>query len=188
MSRVFFQWAVLAAILAGPPGQVGQAQTVAPPPQLACFEIEGLTPDQTARDLAGSLRQCVDEGRHGDAMALFVAFNSYALFDQQRVRDTTAHLVLDELNGWVFSGMWSDDMGVLKRYAEQFQDAGSAYHRRICSALWQVGPPSYRPTYMIVAGQMPRRDDADWQTERFDPETAWITAVHDTNGCALPAD
>lgn len=180
MTKTFWVGGMLGVLLCA---QAGSAETLVPPRALGCFEIERLSPDYTARELVDSVRKCVDEGRHGDAMALFIAYNSYALFDQQRVRDETAHLVLEDLNAWVFSGMWSDDMGVLKRYAEQFRDADSAYHQRICSALWKIGPPNYRPSYMIVAGQMPRRDDEDWRVAEFDPGAAWTKAASEINGC-----
>lgn len=153
------------------------------PRMLPCFEIEALQPDHTALELGGAVRSCVEAGRHGDGMALFIAFNSYSLFDQQRVRDNTAHEVLRELNQWIFNGMGKDDIDVLRRYAEQLREGDNAYQDRICNALWAVGPPSYRPSYMISFGQMPRKDDDDWQVEGFDPQSAWKVAVGEENHC-----
>ncbi|WP_204113077.1 hypothetical protein [Shimia biformata] len=174
------------ALLTGASLTVGAAAWAEEPPvprMLPCFEIEDVQPDHTALELAGAVRSCVEAGRHGDGMAIFIAFNSYSLFDQQRVRDETAHEILTELNQWIFNGMGKDDIDVLRRHAETLRLGDSAYQDRICNALWAVGPPSYRPSYMIAFGQMPRKGDDDWQVDGFDAEVAWKVAVGEKNRC-----
>lgn len=159
------------------------AEDVPPPRSLGCLELTEIRPAHTARDLAGAVRVCVDDGRHGDAFALFIAYNSVAVFDQQRVRDTSAHLVLHDLNMWVFTGYSRNQITSLKGNAAAFRDTSSAFHRDVCAALVALPPPRYRPSYMIAAGQMPRKDAADWQVKGFDPAVAWQTSVLEVNGC-----
>ncbi|WP_299350945.1 hypothetical protein [uncultured Shimia sp.] len=176
------QLVIVALALAWPGGSL-LAETVPPPRDIGCIEIKDLEPDYTARELAGAVRSCVEAERHGAAVGLFLAYNSTAMFDQQRVRDETAHVVVQELNGWIFSGYSRAQIDALKHYVTLFRSGEGDYFETVCKGLRDADPPDYRPSYMIVRGQMPRKHAEDWAVEGFDPQEAWNVAVSGINGC-----
>lgn len=129
-----------------------------------------------------AVRDCVEQGRYDTAITAFFAYNSYILFDQQRVRDESAHVVKDELNVWIFSGYSRDQFNALKPYTAEMRAREGAFYTATCAALHRLGPPAYRPQYMIKRGMIPRKSEEDWQVEGFDPTAAWQEAL-EINGC-----
>lgn len=129
-----------------------------------------------------AVRDCVEQGQHGPAVRAFFAYNSYILFDQQRVRDESAHVVKDELNVWIFSGYSRDQFNALKPMINQMRAKEGDFYGATCQALRDLGPPDYHPQYMIKRGMIPRKSDTDWQTEGFDSTAAWAKALS-VNGC-----
>lgn len=151
---------------------------------LGCVAAEQWQNDTTPPEWARVVRACVTQERMADAIAAFWVYNSYILFDQQRVRDESAHVVKSELNAWVFAGFSRAQIDALKVWVDRMRGPGHAFHARTCGALSALGPPDYRPAYMIVRGMIPRKNETDWQVAGFDPNAAWRVAIEDENGCA----
>ncbi len=150
-----------------------------------CLKVKDINSEQDARFLAGAVRTCVDESRYEDAIQLFWAYSNFGLFDQQRVWDESAHVALQELHGWIFSGYSRDDIDALKKHIGRLRDPESAFLAETCQAVKAAGPPTYRPDYMIKRGIMPRKSDDDWLTEGFNSQFAWNKALHTINGCPV---
>ena len=117
---------------------------------------------------------------------MYLAYNSYSLFDRMRVRDRTAHVVAAELDDYLLSGLSLDQIAGVQGALERFREPSAALHREVCSALWRLGPPEYTPEYMIWRGEVPLKTVSDWQVTGFDVEAAWNRAVSEFNRCSDP--
>lgn len=148
-----------------------------------CLPTAEVTPEITPRELASATRACVEKDDLRTAVQLYLTYSSFILFDQQRVRDETAQVVVGELNNWIFTGYDYHRMQRLRVWINRLRDPQSEFLRQTCEAIQSVGYPTYRPDYMIVRGLMPRKSDDDWITEGFDAEVAWDRALHDINPC-----
>jgi hypothetical protein len=145
-----------------------------------------VTADITARELASATRFCLDEGDPRTAIQLYLVYSSFILFDQQRVKDESAHVIVGELNSWIFTGFDFDQMQALKIWVDKLREPDSAFLRETCDGVRAIGYPTYRPDYMIARGMIPRKSENDWQVEGFDPDIAWDRALYDINPCPRP--
>jgi len=152
--------------------------------QMGCITLAELRPTDAPPRLARSVRSCVADGRYEDAIRVFLAYSSYGIFDQQRVSDESGHAALVELHLWIFSGYPKPVMEELRSVIAKVRDRDSDFFKRICANLARVGPPDYRPTYLIERGMQPRKTDADWLVEGFDVATAWRKSLVEINGCS----
>jgi len=159
------------------------AQQIASP---TCRPLSDVTADTTARDIASLTRSCVDQGDPRTAIQLYLTYSTYILFDQQRVKDESAHLIVGELNSWILTGYDFNQMKNIKVWVDKLRDPDSAYLKETCAGVLALGPPTYRPDYMIKRGMQPRKTDDDWRTRNFDPDFAWDHAVHGLNPCPRP--
>ena len=131
------------------------------------------------------IRTCLREDQFDYAVEVFVGYNSHLLFDQQRVADETAHVVVQELNTLLLEGLSSDEMSAMRDRLSAFKTQGSATHVAICEAMAERGKPNYKPDYMIYKAANPLKSDQDWRTEAFDPDVAWRRATVELNGCRV---
>lgn len=140
----------------------------------------------TARQLASATRACMDEGDPRRAVQLYLVYSSFILFDQQRVKDESAHVIVGELNSWIFTGFDFAQMQALKIWVDELRDPTSGFLHETCEGVRAVGYPTYHPDYMIVRGMIPRKSDDDWQVEEFDADLAWDNALYEINPCPRP--
>lgn len=110
-------------------------------------------------------------------------YSSYGLYDQQRVRDESAHVVLNELSQWMFSFFDRTTMTALRASIDKLRDPAHPFFVETCAVIKSLGPPNYRPGYMIRYGIVPRKSDDDWQHDVFDSAAAWRKAMAEINGC-----
>ena len=174
-------WKIIALITGLGLAQYADAQPA--PRHLGCVPAGGVTTDMTARELASAVRSCVQEDQLDRAIQLYLTYSNYILFDQQRVKDESAHVIVGELNSWIFTGYSYRKMQDLKVWVDRLRDPEDDFLPRTCALIKQAGYPTYRPDYMIVRGMIPRKNDDDWQIEDFNPDAAWDKALHEVNTC-----
>lgn len=116
-------------------------------------------------------------------MAIFYAFSAHGLFDQLRVKDESAHIVLRETQAWIFGGWGADQMDALRAVAAEMAQPENANLASICGMLASRGPPEYRPDYMIIRGMVPRKSPQDWHVEGLEAGAAWDRALYELNNC-----
>ncbi len=150
---------------------------------MSCITLSELQHIDTPPQLARSVRDCIAQERYDDAMRLFLAYSVYGTFDQQRVRDESGHTAFIELNSWIFGGYRGDVIDALRLVSGKLREQGE-FFRATCSAIRDAGWPSYRPTYMIERGMMPRKADDDWFADGFDAAAAWEEALVVVNKCS----
>ncbi len=118
---------------------------------LDCVAAEAVSATDTAADIASGARTCLDEGDYARMADLLLVANVYAYYDTLRVADQSAHAAL----GALFADRFG---GISKSQADRYMDAFRALvadGKRLgglCSMLSALGPPEYRPTYMIAHG------------------------------------
>jgi len=66
------------------------------PREFGCLAQDELRNDMHPSELARIVRACANEQRYDDAVQVYYTYSSYGLFDQQRVRDESAHVVLGD--------------------------------------------------------------------------------------------
>ena len=148
-----------------------------------CLDLNRISANVPPPELAQDIRNCIENGNFAPAMQLFYIYSSYGLFDQQRVRDDSAHIVLSESRQWIFGGWNATVMAGLRDVAAAMRQADDPVLLQVCRWLQDNGPPNYRPGYMIIRGMIPRKSDDDWMTMDFDPQRAWARALHEVNNC-----
>ena len=153
------------------------------PREFGCLSQSELSNDMHPSELARIVRACAEAKRYDDAIQVYYTYSSYGLFDQQRVRDESAHVVLGELAQWMFSFFDRETMAGLRASIDKMRDPESAFFLTTCATIQSLGPPKYRPGYMIRYGIVPRKSEEDWQHEVFDSANAWRKAVIEINGC-----
>jgi len=152
---------------------------------MECIVLSELQTSDTPPRLARSVRDCIAQERYEDAMRLFLAYSVFGTFDQQRVRDESGHAAFVELNVWIFGGYRRNIMDELRAVSVRMRDREGELFPATCAAIRSVGWPSYRPTYMIERGMLPRKTDDDWVTDGYEAAAAWETALVAVNGCPV---
>lgn len=150
---------------------------------MACMLLIDLQATDIPPRLARSVRDCIAQGRYDDAMRVYLAYSSFGLFDQQRVRDESGHAALVDLTVWIFGGYPPAVMNKLRAVRDRMREKESAFFVDACRAIAQAGPPQYHPGYLISRGMVPRKSDNDWMVVGFDPASAWHKSLVDLNGC-----
>jgi GTPase Era involved in 16S rRNA processing len=177
-------WGVVLAFFTGisdvSAGQITSVETpgnLKPTHQLGCITLDNIQNVDTAADLVAAYAACRDTGRYDDAVQLLLAAGTYAYFDTLRVADTTSHdaLVAMEANNPPSDAERPFMMATIKKS----YDRGSPAMMKICVVLKQVGPPDYRPDYMIRhgMGSFFGGGGNDGLVADFDAKAAWKTSL-----------
>jgi hypothetical protein len=95
-------------------------------------------------------------------------------------------VVLGELSQWMFAFLDRTTMTGIRTSIDKLRDPAHPFFLDTCAEIEALGPPNYRPAYMIRYGMMPRKSDDDWQHDTFDAPAAWRKAVSQINGCPAP--
>ncbi len=120
---------------------------------LGCVASETVSATDTAADIASGVRACIKEGDYDRMADLVLVANAYAYYDTLRVTDPTAHAAVTALFADRFLGLSRSQRRRVLRAVEKLRGD----EKRIgglCATLAAVGPPRYRPTYMIAHGLM----------------------------------
>jgi len=156
------------------------------PREFGCLSQRELSNDMHPSELARIVRACASEQRYDDAVQVYYTYSSYGLFDQQRVRDESAHVVLGELSQWMFAFLDRTTMTGIRASIDKLRDPAHPFFLDTCVEIEALGPATYRPGYMIRYGMMPRKSADDWQHDTFDSAAAWRKAVSEINDCPIP--
>ena len=118
---------------------------------LNCVGAETVSNTDTAADIASGARACVDTGDYDGMANLVLVANAFAYYDTLRVTDPSAHSALNALIAVRFEDISMAQRGRVGTAVEALvHDAPRV--RALCAKLAALGPPDYRPTYMIAHG------------------------------------
>jgi hypothetical protein len=119
--------------------------------ELACIEIQEVSADDTPPDLLTGARRCVEAKDLDRAARLVIMALTYARFDAARVVDVSARDAGQVLVMQFGRTLDADQKtGFAKAYTAAYDDRNA--HRSMCTSIATVGPPKYRPDYMILHG------------------------------------
>lgn len=122
---------------------------------LGCIAPAEFKPQYTPADLAPAIVACAQAGRTEDALFLFATMIGYAAFDGQRVTDETAAQARSVLSIQVGQTLKNGDADVFAAWEKTLRtalDKGSPLTPEQCALHRELGPPDYRPDYMIAHG------------------------------------
>ena len=115
---------------------------------LAAAEVKG---NHTAAGLAFAARACSDADDYDGMAELLMVGNALAYYDALRVTDPSAHGALNVVMANQFGGVSEQEGAAFVAALEQLA-ADEDRVRAVCLTLAALGPPAYRPTYMLVHG------------------------------------
>ena len=144
---------------------------------LACFAPDEMKPVFTPADLAPAAIDCIANDRMDEALFLFGTMLGYAAFDGQRVTDRTAGAARGALAMRIGQASKSGDATLYAKWQstlEQAQKRGSPLSAAQCDLHRRLGPPDYRPDYMIAHGlQAMTNPEAEPMKAEYDPDATW---------------
>ena len=119
---------------------------------VGCVDVASLSSTNTPADVYPGAAACLRQGDLERASGLVFAARMLGHFDMQRVSDGSAHQAVFALEEGTFYELREEQLSEMNRHLVELSDSSSAKHHTFCATLKQIGPPSYRPVYMIQHG------------------------------------
>ena len=144
-----------------------------------CLSRSQITAATTPATMMAALPRCVQENRMEDAVDMFNIAGIFAYFDRQRVVDETAHGAYEAMKMQAVIAM-GDELTKRFEASMKYQSAPErmpAYIAQMCTFSKRVGPPTYKPTYMLAHGMSAFIDRPGGLVPGFDPAQGWQTTL-----------
>ena len=149
--------------------------------QIECVPVTELSNTNNPVDIFGGLNSCLSQQDYSNAAQLYFAGMSYGFFDTKRVSDKTAHQAISVLRMNVFGAQSQDTLASFQAALENVTSDNSD----TCQRLAELGPPAYKPTYMIQHGMaaFTGQTTKDGLVENFDSNTVWQDTLNTVLKC-----
>ena len=121
------------------PTLVGAQANDALPREFGCIGQDEISNDIHSFELARIVRACAAEQRYDDAVQVYYIYSSYVLYDQQRVRDESAHVVLGELSQWMFAFLDRTTMTGIRASIDKLRDPEHPFFQDTCVEIEELG-------------------------------------------------
>ena len=121
------------------PTLVGAQANDALPREFGCIGQDEISNDIHSSELARIVRACAAEQRYDDAVQVYYIYSSYVLYDQQRVRDESAHVVLGELSQWMFAFLDRTTMTGIRASIDKLRDPEHPFFQDTCVEIEELG-------------------------------------------------
>jgi hypothetical protein len=141
---------------------------------LGCADQTQLSAQDTPADLYSGVAKCIRQGDNPRAMFMFAKAGVYGRFDSLRVADKTAHQAVQVLQ-MTYIGPLDEQKRDAFRESLQKALIDPKELQSTCDALRRIGPPNYRPEYMIQhgLGAFDNKGSAEPFVPGFDARAAW---------------
>lgn len=160
---------------------------------IGCIGRDGLSGQLTPVELYRDVASCIDQERYDDGLFLYALAGAYGRFDILRVKDATAHDVVNFLPGMYFKQLDQTKVAAFKDRVKQMS-GNDSLKAKYCLDLESMSPPRYFPTYMISHGlaatanalgaPLPGTNPGDNPlVSPFDVPKAWKQAVDESLQC-----
>ena len=158
-----------------------RSQNLAATNPLGCVDANTVTTQSTAADIASGVKACLEQGDYERLGPLLMVASAYARYDTLRVTDTTAHAALTTLFADRFADASETQVQQVLQAVDEFQNDPDR-HQEVCKLLGALGPPEYRPDYMIAHGIEAFLEDSTKRPVReIDSDAGWRTALEFVN-------
>jgi TPR repeat protein len=174
---------------------------------LGCMGRDKLSNQLTPVDLYNTMAACIGQENYDDALFFFMVAGAYGRFDALRVKDVSAHGVLNplpEIFIAIGAGRGNGNQNPTNTKGSVFKTKESIFKERIqqlngnaavrvkyCSDIEGISPPAYFPFYMINHGaglsKMGVPTGEDPLVAPFDAAKAWKQAVSEYLVCPANA-
>lgn len=140
---------------------------------LACIALDDAKPDYTPADLYPAVAACIVDDKMVDAVNLMVLAGAYGRFDRLRVADGTAHQATTVLQMQAYADLpESKRQSFMQAVEREVKDPVA--NRKRCMKIDHLGPPKYRPDYMIPHGMGAFTGKyGDGLVPNFDSSSGW---------------
>lgn len=118
---------------------------------LGCIGLSEATNKHNPVDLLRAMDACLTEKDYDRAAQLFALSGAFGRFDMKRVTDRSAHQALLVAQQNVLLNLELEQATALPIRVKELSGDPEA-HAKMCSAIRDIGPPSYYPRYMIEHG------------------------------------
>lgn len=145
-----------------------------PTHDLDCISSNEVKNVYTPADLYPASRKCVEEGRYEDYIELFMIAGAFAVYDEHRVVDYSAHQARQVLILENFSDFEDPTKHEMQKLISAFIEDEKKLSS-LCKTARKIGPPEYYPSYMILHGIKAYTGDPHKEAlvDSFDSEEAW---------------
>ena len=117
------------------------------PKNLKCISIHQVKSDYTPMDILSAAKSCIKRNKTAQAIELFNLGYLYIQFDMQRVKDITAHQIVN-----IYIKEYQDfiqKQNISIKYYSKLEDLSQ---KSFCKKLNGLPHPTYAPKYMIQHG------------------------------------
>lgn len=141
--------------------------------RLACISLQQARPSYTPADLYPGVAACIAEGKMTAAIELMVLAGAYGRFDVMRVSDESAKDAMTVIQMQAYANLSDPQRESFMRTLEREGEDPKAERIR-CEKVSRLGPPQYRPDYMIQHGMGAFTGKAgNGLLPDFEPSEAW---------------
>ena len=153
---------------------------------LGCLKVEAIRNTHTAADLYQSNVACVKQDDLESAVYSSALAGVYARYDSMRVADASAHQAQTVLRMNVAYSLTEEERKRFMARLSAVAGDGSSL-ATLCSRIRVIGPPNYRPTYMIQHGMSAFiGGSGNGLVANFDSAAAWEKSLDTYLHCARP--
>lgn len=139
---------------------------------IGCIDLAQVKNIYSPADLFKGSAACFRRGDGGRGASLFMTALAYSRYDVERVADRTAHQGFEVLKMSTFEPFSDEEKALFDGDIDAVSDDPEAWSG-FCAQLRALGPPAYRPDYMILHGLHGTAAGDNGLVPGFDPESAW---------------
>ena len=146
--------------------------------KIGCIKVAAVKNVFSPADLYKGVADCIDKGDVKNGVSLYALAGVYGRFDTMRVADKTAHQALLALQMGAIDPLPEEKKQLLTKEVQLvFHDKVKI--NEICTAIRALGPPAYKPNYMIQHGMgaFMGSSDKNALVADFDPKVSWDNAL-----------
>jgi hypothetical protein len=162
----------------------GSLQSTSP---VGCVDVVEITSKSTPADIYPGVRKCIDAKEFDKAVNLFAIAGLYGRFDKLRVNDASAHQAIPALQMEHLGSINQSSTDAFQSLLQSQLEPGSATLKDLCSKVKVMGPPSYRPEYMLQHGMSAFTGSGGGMAEDFDSAAGWEESLEDYLHCPRPS-
>jgi hypothetical protein len=154
---------------------------------IGCAHPDALRNIFTPADLYRGVAECIKQKDYDSAVFISALAGVYGVYDGMRVSDFTARDAPTVLLMKNFDPLSEEQKNTFMQKLSSTAGNQDSLDK-LCSAIRSIGPPNYRPTYMIQHGMaaFTGGSASDGVSPDFDSDAAWKKSLNSYLHCPAP--